>query len=679
MQKYQYDVFISYRHKPLDSAIAQGVLNRLESFRMPASLVKQGKQGVRRVFRDTEELSVSRVLTDTIRAALTSTKCLIVICSTDTPSSEWVDREVENFIQQGRAEYIYPLLITGDPETSFPKALKKVPDIAQRVMDVRCASPRARDILNRFYVAMPKVVARVADCPEADLRREATMSKRSAAVKIAAGMTALFTVVGISCGMFWQQAEQYRESSRNTQAATMELLEKLTYELPDRLAAYPGTYARLSQILCDNTVEINEILDMAEDKAPVRMEMAANYEKLATAQQRMGYLSQAEEYELQAISLMEEQYALDPAASAAALASARNNLGIVYLRSGNLEQARAAFDEAMKLLPDRQGGNRSVAASILANQASLLLSVGDYEGALAAFAEADALFDELPGSAYGKLLLNWGTTLSTMGRYSEAEEVLRRGVQMYDLSQGEVSIDELSIRSQLALCLNMQGKVDEAAQAYAQAESEAQVLMQASDNREALSAAASFYNLYGNFCNMQQRYAQASPFLQQAHDLYAAIAEGSQATPDIRLLAQACMNIGENAFKEGAYDVAKESFDEGLSLYASVCEQLGDACMSEYLSWRSYRKLIFDGDYPGALDDAATAVELQPESVFACYYYGYALMYNGYNDACEQVFTILASLGEGTGTNVRLDLKALSDYGLSLPEMDRVLDIVGRG
>ena len=45
MQKYQYDVFISYRHKPLDSAIAQGVLNRLESFRMPASLVKQGKKG----------------------------------------------------------------------------------------------------------------------------------------------------------------------------------------------------------------------------------------------------------------------------------------------------------------------------------------------------------------------------------------------------------------------------------------------------------------------------------------------------------------------------------------------------------------------------------------------------------------------------------------------------------
>ena len=126
---YDYDVFFSYRHKPLDSQITEKLFNLIESYKLPDSLRNKGYEGVKRAFRDTEELSVSRVLTATIDNALQNTNCLIVVCSTDTPFSEWVDREVVVFIERGRAGHIYPLLINGDPETSFPPSLKKIPGI----------------------------------------------------------------------------------------------------------------------------------------------------------------------------------------------------------------------------------------------------------------------------------------------------------------------------------------------------------------------------------------------------------------------------------------------------------------------------------------------------------------------------------------------------------------------
>ena len=101
---FRYDAFFSYRHKPLDADITQRTFNLVESYRLPKTLRDRGFEEVQRAFRDTEELPVSRVLTATIDQALRSTKCLIVVCSTDTPSSEWIDREVATFIELDRAD-----------------------------------------------------------------------------------------------------------------------------------------------------------------------------------------------------------------------------------------------------------------------------------------------------------------------------------------------------------------------------------------------------------------------------------------------------------------------------------------------------------------------------------------------------------------------------------------------
>ncbi|NLW02024.1 MAG: TIR domain-containing protein [Clostridiaceae bacterium] len=90
-QEYLYDVFLSYRHKPLDSRICKKLHTLLETYK-PARRFRHGRTG--RVFRDDEELPAAGILSDSIARALVSAKCLVVICSPHTPESEWVDREV---------------------------------------------------------------------------------------------------------------------------------------------------------------------------------------------------------------------------------------------------------------------------------------------------------------------------------------------------------------------------------------------------------------------------------------------------------------------------------------------------------------------------------------------------------------------------------------------------------
>ena len=55
---FNYDVFFSYRHRPLDGEITQKTFNALESYRLPKALREKGFQDIHRAFRDTEELPV---------------------------------------------------------------------------------------------------------------------------------------------------------------------------------------------------------------------------------------------------------------------------------------------------------------------------------------------------------------------------------------------------------------------------------------------------------------------------------------------------------------------------------------------------------------------------------------------------------------------------------------------
>ncbi|MEM9756252.1 MAG: toll/interleukin-1 receptor domain-containing protein, partial [Pseudomonadota bacterium] len=121
----EYAAFISYRHVAPDDVWAERVLHDLETFVVPQEL--RGRNGygrtIGRVFRDREELPAAGQLSPRLRQALEESENLIVVCSPETPHSPWVNEEVAHFIALGRRSRIFPLLIDGTPETSFPAAL----------------------------------------------------------------------------------------------------------------------------------------------------------------------------------------------------------------------------------------------------------------------------------------------------------------------------------------------------------------------------------------------------------------------------------------------------------------------------------------------------------------------------------------------------------------------------
>lgn len=124
--------FISYKRE--DEEWAKWLQKKLEHYKLPTEIRKKNPdmefaRNPRHVFKDTTDLS-GGVLAKAIKEGLNSSKFLIVICSPRAAKSEWVCKEVQDFIDSGREEYIIPFIIDGEPYAKnpenecFPEVLK---------------------------------------------------------------------------------------------------------------------------------------------------------------------------------------------------------------------------------------------------------------------------------------------------------------------------------------------------------------------------------------------------------------------------------------------------------------------------------------------------------------------------------------------------------------------------
>lgn len=119
----EYVAFISYRHKPLDMAVARKVHRMIERYIIPAALRQNGRKKLGYVFRDQDELPLSSNLSDSISQALDHSEYLIVICTPDLPKSKWCLREINYFLEHHDRSHILAVLADGTPEESFPDVL----------------------------------------------------------------------------------------------------------------------------------------------------------------------------------------------------------------------------------------------------------------------------------------------------------------------------------------------------------------------------------------------------------------------------------------------------------------------------------------------------------------------------------------------------------------------------
>ena len=126
LENVKYDAFISYRHCELDSFISENLHKKLESYKMPASVIKKldpAKTKIERVFRDEAELPLSNNLSDPISEALNNSEFLIVICTPRLPQSQWCKKEIETFVETHDRQHVLLVLAEGEPEESFPDIL----------------------------------------------------------------------------------------------------------------------------------------------------------------------------------------------------------------------------------------------------------------------------------------------------------------------------------------------------------------------------------------------------------------------------------------------------------------------------------------------------------------------------------------------------------------------------
>ncbi len=117
--------FISYRHAEADTAVAREVQRRLEHFRIPKEIRRQtGIKRIGRIFRDENELPVTHDIGEDIRKVLTEADFLIVICSTHTAESLWVEREIRFFLTAHDKKHVVTVLADGiDPGRIIPSIL----------------------------------------------------------------------------------------------------------------------------------------------------------------------------------------------------------------------------------------------------------------------------------------------------------------------------------------------------------------------------------------------------------------------------------------------------------------------------------------------------------------------------------------------------------------------------
>lgn len=114
---FEYSAFISYKRE--DEKWAIWLQNNLERYSIPSTIRKEIPRLPKRIkpiFRDKTDLSAGG-LSSSLRKELERSHFLIVICSPNSASSDWVGLEIEHFRELGRENKIIPVIVDGTPHS----------------------------------------------------------------------------------------------------------------------------------------------------------------------------------------------------------------------------------------------------------------------------------------------------------------------------------------------------------------------------------------------------------------------------------------------------------------------------------------------------------------------------------------------------------------------------------
>ena len=256
--------FISYKRE--DEKWAKWLQEKIEHYKLPKEILKQNPdlefaKHPRHVFKDTTDLS-SGVLAKAIKEGLDSSKFLIVICSPRAAKSEWVCKEVQDFINSGREEYIIPFIIDGEPyaknsdDECFPEALKAL--AGERELLGVNINENGRDS------AAVKVIARIFDVRFDTLwqRFQKEAKKKRQYVIVGLIVTILF-LVSLIAGSVWSYKKIETANWRILENRSRAVAEKSIQKIADR-EVYDAILALLEVLPEDKSSKTRPYVPEAE-------------------------------------------------------------------------------------------------------------------------------------------------------------------------------------------------------------------------------------------------------------------------------------------------------------------------------------------------------------------------------------------------------------------------------
>ena len=198
-----------------------------------------------------------------------------------------------------------------------------------------------------------------------------------------------------------------------------------------------------------------------EARAAEREADRAQIKEAAAEQRRLRAQLKDEELVRQGKALREQ---LGPEDNAA-LVGSLNDVGLVLLAEGKLDEADAMFRRALAVLERTSGRSGATAGTLLQHVAEVAWARNDLDGAAAYFEEAAQRFSAALGDTHPRhaaALNGLARVRRDQQRPQEAEELYRMAIHIYERHQAKYPADLVVPLHNLALLLMEQGRLDEA-------------------------------------------------------------------------------------------------------------------------------------------------------------------------------------------------------------------------
>lgn len=202
----RFDAFISYSHAA-DGRLAPAVQSGLQRLARPVF-----QRRALHVFRDETGLSTNPHLWGSIESALDASEWFVLLCSPESATSEWVNREVATWLERKPLDHLLVVVTDGslsfradgsvddDVTTCLPRSLVDVLTGEPRWLDLRWARDDAQlDLRNgRFRAAIADLAAPIHGIAKDDLESEDVRQQRRARRLAGVGVAAVAALAVVS-------------------------------------------------------------------------------------------------------------------------------------------------------------------------------------------------------------------------------------------------------------------------------------------------------------------------------------------------------------------------------------------------------------------------------------------------------------------------------------------------